>query len=141
MPRPEKKWTFRSLCRHTAECLRQNAGSPKEYRDKNVGEAEKAHSLPARVWFALVDITWMTEQYLFAQMGCVHVHVYLRRGKALVSEHVLYGTQIGTSLEQMCGKTVAEGVGRNLLLYAGLGGIPLYEHEERDAGQCLSTGS
>ena len=45
-----------------------------------------------------------------AQAGAVDVDVDLGRGDALVAQHLLDGTQVGTALEQVGGEAVAQGV-------------------------------
>ena len=45
---------------------------------------------------------------LFAQMGCVQLQVHFCCPKIFVPQHVLYGAQVGTALQQVGGKTVAE---------------------------------
>ena len=48
---------------------------------------------------------------LLAQAVPVYVHIYLRGADILVAKHLLNGTQVGASLQEMGGKTVAESVG------------------------------
>ena len=43
-----------------------------------------------------------------AQAGAVDVDVDFGGGNVLVAEHLLNGAQVSTTLEQMCGKTVAQ---------------------------------
>ena len=52
----------------------------------------------------------MMFQDFLTQMGRVNVSVDLRRRNGFMSQHRLDGTQVGTALEQMGGKTVAQGV-------------------------------
>ena len=46
-------------------------------------------------------------QDFVAQAGAVDVDVDLGRGDALVAQHLLDGTQVGTALEQVGGEAVA----------------------------------
>ena len=71
----------------------------------------------------------------------IHVHVYLGGTQIFVSQHILNGTQVGTSFHQVCGKAMAEGVRRDFLGYTGLPGIVLDEDEEGDAGEFLASGA
>ena len=52
-----------------------------------------------------------------AEGGGVEVDVDLSGGDGFVAEHLLDGTEIGSTLEQMGGERVAEGVGRDSLAY------------------------
>ena len=52
-----------------------------------------------------------------AQRRTVDVHIHLGGGYRLVPEHLLYGTQVASSLKQMCGKAVAQGVRTHRFLY------------------------
>ena len=54
-----------------------------------------------------------------AQAGTVDVDVDLGRGDALVAQHLLDGTQVGTALEQVGGEAVAQGVRTDDLADAG----------------------
>lgn len=54
-----------------------------------------------------------------AEGGGVEVDVDLSGGDGFVAEHLLDGTEIGSTLEQMGGERVAEGVGRDSLAYSG----------------------
>lgn len=75
-------------------------------------------------------ISGMTGKYLFAQLCGIQVHIYFRGIQTLVSQHFLYGTQVGPAHQQMCGKTVSEGVRRYFLLNSCLCSILLNEYEE-----------
>ena len=64
-------------------------------------------------------------EYLAAQQGIVEMYVDFGGGDAFVAEHLLYGTQVGASFEQVGGKTVAQGVGADVFLNAaGLAPVP-----------------
>lgn len=60
----------------------------------------------------------MMHQDFFAYVGCVYMGVYLSGSDAFVSEHALYGTQVGSSFQQMCGKGMAKGVWTDAFLYS-----------------------
>ena len=55
---------------------------------------------------------------LTAQEVLVEVEVDFGSGNAFVPQHLLYGTQVGTILEQVRGKGVSQGVGAHTLRYA-----------------------
>ena len=55
----------------------------------------------------------MVLQDCFSEVLYVHVCVNLGGGEVFVSEQLLYDPQVGSVLEQMGGKRVAESVGRN----------------------------
>ena len=57
-----------------------------------------------------------------------------RYGDALMSEHFLYGAQIGAALEKMRGKGMTEGVRTDVFLYAALAAEFLYDVEYHCAG-------
>ena len=63
----------------------------------------------------------MVSEDFAAQRRTVDVHIHLGGGYRLVSEHLLYGTQVGSSLKQMCGKAVAQGVRAHRFLYSSQG--------------------
>ena len=81
----------------------------------------------------------MVCQYLFAQPGVVHVKVYLGCANGFVAEHLLYGTQIGPTLEEMGGEAVTECVGRYGAFHAGLYGEVAYDIKYHDAGEMTAT--
>lgn len=64
-------------------------------------------------------ISRMMRQYLAAQHRAVDMQVYLGRGYALMTEHLLDGAQVGSPLEQMGRKGVTQRVGRDVAAYAG----------------------
>lgn len=76
-------------------------------------------------------------QELFAEVGCVDVHVDLSGGYGLVAEHCLNGSQIGPTFEQAGGETMAESVGTDGLLYSSQFHQLLYHVEHHDARQVL----
>ena len=51
-----------------------------------------------------------------------------------MSEHFLYGAQIGAALEKMRGKGMTEGVRTDVFLYAALAAEFLYDVEYHCAG-------
>ncbi len=50
------------------------------------------------------------------QKVAIQMRIDLRSSDGGMSQHLLYGTQIGSPLYQMCGKGVAEGVRTDRLL-------------------------
>ena len=62
----------------------------------------------------------MMGHYFLAQTASVNVGVNLGSGYLFMPKHALYGTQVGSSLQQMCGKAMAECVGRHRRANAGL---------------------
>ena len=62
------------------------------------------------------------------------VGVYLGRGQTLVTQQFLDDAQIGPTVEQVGGETVAEGVGRDTLGQPG--GHPQPLHTEPQAADC-----
>ncbi len=61
--------------------------------------------------------------------------VYLGGAYRLMAQHGLNGTQVGTALQEVGGKAVAEGMGADILLDAGTLGIVLDIDKEGDAAQ------
>ena len=55
-------------------------------------------------------VAGMMLEELAAQAGTVEMEVDLRSGDALVSQHLLDGTQIRSTLEKVSGERVAHGV-------------------------------
>ena len=47
----------------------------------------------------LLFIPWVEGQDFFAEAGAVDVYVYFGGGDAFVTEHLLYGKEIGTPFE------------------------------------------
>lgn len=74
-------------------------------------------------------------QNLLAKHLSVHLCVDFGGGNLFVSEHHLDGAEVGSSLEQMGGKSVAEGVGADLLLNASLLCISTHDVEDHHAAQ------
>lgn len=77
--------------------------------------------------------------YLFAQRGHVHVRIYLCSGYVFVSEHLLDGSQAGSSLQQGCGEGVAQGVWRDCLLDARVSCRVLYHYQYHGAREVCSA--
>lgn len=46
----------------------------------------------------------MVHKYFFPQSGVVDMQINLGGSYAFMSEHLLYGSEIGPSFEQVCGK-------------------------------------
>ena len=76
---------------------------------------------------------------LLTQELAVDVGVELGGAYAFVAEHGLYGTEVGTALEEVGGKGVAQGVGGDGACDAGTGGQHLYGVEHGDAREVLAT--
>lgn len=55
----------------------------------------------------------MIGEDFLAQMGFVKVEIKFGGRYALMTEHLLYGSQIGSSFEQMSRKRMTESVRRN----------------------------
>ena len=81
------------------------------------------------------DVAGMVEKDFLAQAGAVDVGVDFGGGDALVTKHRLDGTQVGTTLEEVGGETVAKGVWGDILGYACQLGELLDAHEESDAAE------
>lgn len=79
----------------------------------------------------------MVPDNLLAKTSAVNMSIYFGGGDALVTEHCLYHTQVGTALKQMGGKGVTERVGAYILLYPGRRDKLFYEMEYHDARQGL----
>lgn len=80
-------------------------------------------------------VAWMIRQNLFAQHLTVDFGVDFGSRYLLMSEHHLDGSQIGSALEQMGGKRMTEGMGRDLLLDARLLTVTLDDIEHHDTRQ------
>ena len=65
----------------------------------------------------------------FTQSCRVDMRINLGGSYALMAQHGLNGTQISTTLEQRSGETMAQGVGRNGLLYTRFFCLSL-DHDE-----------
>lgn len=76
-------------------------------------------------------------QNFLPQAAAVKVGVDFRGADALMSEHALYGPQVGSSLQQMGGKRVSESVGADGLFQAGLCGQFLDDMKHHDARDVL----
>ena len=77
----------------------------------------------------------MVPDNLLAKTSAVNMSIYFGGGDALVTEHCLYHTQVGTALKQMGGKGVTERVGAYILLYPCRQHKLFYEMEYHDARQ------
>ena len=76
----------------------------------------------------------MFEDFL-TKVGAVDMHIYLGSGDLLVTQHGLDGAQVGTALEEVGGKAVAEGMRTDILLDSRLLSIILYIYKEGDAAE------
>lgn len=74
-------------------------------------------------------------------MGGIHVHVYFGGAEILMPKHVLHGTQVGAALQQMSGKTVPEGMWRDIPVNTSPLGIFPDEDEQGYAGKFLASGA
>ena len=79
----------------------------------------------------------MVPDNLLAKTSAVNMSIYFGGGDALVPEHCLYHAQIGTTLEQVGGKGVAERVRADIFLYPDRRDKLFYEMEYHDARQGL----
>ena len=66
-----------------------------------------------------------------AEPGCIDVGVALGRHQGGVAQHFLDGAQVGSALEEVGGRRVAQSVGRNVM-YSGLRGHSM-DHGANDA--------
>ena len=76
----------------------------------------------------------MMFQDVLLPRGAFYVCVDFGGEDALMSEHFLYGAQIGAALEKMRGKGMTEGVRTDVFLYAALAAEFLYDVEYHCAG-------
>lgn len=74
----------------------------------------------AKESFSVLDVAGMVLQDFLAQMAAVQMHVDFGGADVFVAEHGLDGAEVGSALEQMGGKAVAEGVGADVFGDAGL---------------------
>ena len=81
----------------------------------------------------------MMFQYFFSQMCPVYMHIDFCGGDVLMPQHHLYGTQVGSSFQQMCGKTMSESVWANFFSYACLLGIVFNVYEQTYTAQVASS--
>ena len=61
--------------------------------------------------------------------------VYLRGGNVGVSEHYLYGANVGAVVEEVGGEAVAEDVGRDLVHYPRFCGVVFHHSFYRAGGE------
>ena len=76
---------------------------------------------------------------MFAQELAVDVGVELGGAYAFVAKHGLYGSEVGTALEEVGGEGVAQGVGGDGTSDAGTGSKHLYGVEHGDAREVLAA--
>ena len=63
-------------------------------------------------------IPWVEGEDFFAEASAVNVNVNFGGGNAFVSEHLLNGSQVGSTFKQVCGKGVSQGVWTNFFANA-----------------------
>ena len=78
-------------------------------------------------------------QYFLSYGSGVYVHVDFGGAYALVPQHGLYGTQVGTALEQWGGKGGAQGVGRDGFSDACLHSLLFYHNKNHGAREMGAT--
>ena len=76
-------------------------------------------------------------QNLISKKAAINVGIDFGSTNAFVPQHGLNGAQVGSALQQVGGKAVSEGVGRDGLLDARLFGVDLDVVEYSDARQML----
>ena len=89
---------------------------------------------------SVLDVAGVVLQNFLAQVAAVQMHIDFCGAYVFVAEHGLYATEVGTSLQQMGGKTVAEGVGTDVFGDAGPLCVFLDEDKEADAAQMAASG-
>lgn len=85
------------------------------------------------LFLAVFDVAWMVLYDFTAEHLAVYMGIDFRRGNALVAQHALDGSQVGTSFQQVGGKGVAEGVWTDVFGDAGFVGQFFNEVEYHDA--------
>ena len=75
----------------------------------------------------------------FTQSCRVDMRINLGGSDALMAQHGLNGSQISTTLEQRSGETMAQGVGRNGLLYTRFFCLSLDHDENHGASEVMTT--
>ena len=85
--------------------------------------------------FPIVDIAWMMVEDGLPQVGSFYVGIDFRGADILVSQQCLNHPQVGSSLEQGGGETVAQGMGRDGLLDACILSRILDHDENHVAGE------
>lgn len=88
--------------------------------------------------FPILYIAWMVLDDFFPQPIAVDVGVNFCCRNALMSQHTLYGTQIGTTLQQMGSKGVPERVGADAFGDARFVRQLLYQMKHHNARNVLS---
>ena len=63
-------------------------------------------------------VSWVMLQNLFSQMRAVYMHIDFRCADVFVPEHGLDGSEVGSPLQQMGGKTVSESMRTDVLGYS-----------------------
>lgn len=81
----------------------------------------------------------MVLEYFLTEGGGVYMGVDFGGGDALMAEHGLDDTEVGTTFEQFGGEGVAQGVGRDGFLYARLKGLTLEHDENHGASEVGAT--
>ena len=109
----------------------------KEKRDKNFVNKylfflnNRAFALP---FFPLPAVSGMMGEYFAPDEFFVHVHIYFGGRDAFVTEHLLYGSQIGSPFQQMCCKRVPQRVRADLFPDAAAFALLAYDMENH--GSC-----
>ena len=75
---------------------------------------------------------------LLTEVVAVDVRVDFCGGDVFVSQHLLYGAQVGTAFQQVGGEAVAKGVWRNVFVDARRLGVAFDVVEHRDARKVLA---
>ena len=81
----------------------------------------------------LVDVARVVEEDFFAQASAVNVDVDFGGGNAFVTEHLLYGTKVGSAFKQVCRKGVSQCVWADFAFDSGEVGKLFYDFENRNA--------
>ena len=89
------------------------------------------------LYFLHSAVTGMVRDDLVTQTGTVDMGIDFGSSYALVPQHGLYHAQVGTALEQVCGKGVAKGVRADIFLYPDRQHKLFYEVEYHDARKGL----
>ena len=81
----------------------------------------------------LLFIPWVEGEDFFAEAGAVDVYVYFGGGDAFVTEHLLYGTKVGSAFKQVCRKGVSQCVWADFAFDTGEVGKLFYDFENCNA--------
>ena len=86
-----------------------------------------------------LDVSGVVFQYLLPQHSSVYVCIYLGGVYALMSEHILDNTQVGSAFEQGCGERVPQCVRTYCFLYSSRLGLAFYHYQYH--GSCEVSSS